>query len=82
MNPLRTIALLAATLPVAAHAHPGHADDSTAGSALLHVLTPDGAHLGGTVLLASLAAAVIWKTTAAARKRAARSTSGSRRSRT
>jgi hypothetical protein len=84
MNPLNKIAtcLLAAGIPALASAHPGHADDSTIGSALRHVFTPDAEHFGGTVVVAVLAAAALWKVTAAARKRKARPTAGGPRSRT
>jgi hypothetical protein len=84
MNPLnKTCAgLLAVAIPALALAHPGHADDSTIWSALRHVFTPDAEHFGGTVAAAVLAAAVLWKVTAAARKKKARPTAGGPRSRT
>jgi hypothetical protein len=84
MNALKKISsgLLAAAMPALAFSHPGHADDSTIGSALRHVFTPDAEHFGGTVAVAVLAAAALWKVTAAARKKKARPTAGGPRSRT
>jgi hypothetical protein len=84
MNPLQKIStgLLASVIPALASAHPGHSDDSTAWSALRHVFTPDAEHFGGTVAVAVLAAAVLWKVTAAARKKKVRPTAGGPRSRT
>lgn len=84
MNALNKIStcLLTAGIPALAFAHPGHADDSTFWSALRHVFTPDAEHFGGTVAVAVLAAAVLWKVTAAARKKKARPTAGGPRSRT
>jgi hypothetical protein len=84
MNPMNKIVscLLATGIPALAAAHPGHADDSTFWSALRHVFTPDAEHFGGTVAVAVLAAAVLWKVTAAARKKKARPTASGPRSRT
>ncbi len=74
--------LAAAGAPALALAHPGHADDSTVWLALRHAFTPDAEHFGGTVAVAVLAAAVLGKVTAAARRKKARSTGGAPRSRT
>lgn len=83
MKAMRPItSTLVALLPTLALAHPGHREDKDLASALLHVFTPDSEHLGGAVALVVLAAAVLWKVTAAARKKNARSTEASRRSRT
>jgi hypothetical protein len=84
MNPLykTCTGLLAFAIPALAFAHPGHADDSTIGSALRHVFTSDAEHFGGTIVVAALAAAALWKVTAAARKKKTRTIAGGPRSRT